>query len=90
MRTTTRTKTTTPGRTEEEGLHLDPEDARNLADAVRRIDQGMLAIVESGLNRRALVILLHDSTGVGKRDINAVLNGLESLADQYLEQGEGT
>ncbi len=73
---------------DDEGLILTPEDAAALADAVRRIDEGMQSIAESGLNRRALVVLLHASTKVTKRDINAVLNGLECLRDAYLDEGD--
>lgn len=65
---------------------LGTEDAKKLAEAVRRIDDAVAALAKSGLNRRALVVLLHDATsGVSKRDINAVLDGLEELAKLYLE-----
>jgi hypothetical protein len=70
----------------EESVELSLEDARKLADAVRRIDQAMKSFITSGLNRKALVVLLHDATSVTKRDINAVLNGLENLGDMYLEK----
>lgn len=62
------------------------EDAKRLAEAVRRIDKGMKALKDSGLNRKALVILLADMTQVTRRDVNAVLDGLEGLGDAYLEK----
>jgi hypothetical protein len=63
-----------------------PEDARKLADAVKRIDKFAKEFTTSGMNRRALVVLLHDATSVTKRDINAVLDGLDGLGDMYLEK----
>jgi hypothetical protein len=62
------------------------EDARKLAEAVRRIDKFSKEFTASGMNRRALVVLLHDATSVTKRDINAVLDGLDGLGDMYLER----
>lgn len=67
---------------------LTADDAKRLAEAVRRIDKGMKDIAASGLNRAALITLLADSTKVGKRDINDVLNGLEQLGDHYLDRAD--
>lgn len=67
---------------------LQPDDARRLAEAVRRIDKAVKALNEGGLNRKAIVVLLAESTGVSRRDINAVLNGLESLGSEYLEKSK--
>lgn len=61
-------------------------EARDLAAAVRRIDVGVKEILASGLNRKALIVLLNEATGVTRRDINSVLNGLESLGAEYLEK----
>ena len=68
-----------------EPLEITQEDARQLAESVRKIDKAMKDFIASGLSRRALVVLLNDATGVAKRDINAVLDGLESLGATYLE-----
>lgn len=65
---------------------LTKEDCLRLVEAVKKIDKGAKMLSESGLNRRAIVTLLHDLTEVGKRDINAVLNGLDVLADTFLEK----
>jgi hypothetical protein len=67
-----------------EDLELSAKDAEELADAVRRIEAAMTTIVESGLNRRALVTLIHDDCKVGKRDISKVLDSLEQLGVTYL------
>ena len=68
-----------------EPVELTIEDARQLAESVRKIDKATKEFLTSGLSRKALVVLLNDSTGVAKRDINAVLDGLESLGATYLE-----
>jgi hypothetical protein len=67
-------------------VELTADDARKLAHAVIRIDEAVKTIASSGLNRRAIITLLHDATNVGKRDINDVLNGLEQLGELYLER----
>ena len=71
--------------TDDEALIIEHDDAVALAEAVKRIDQSMQNLKECGLNRNALVVLLHASTRVSKRNINAVLNGLEGLGECYLE-----
>lgn len=59
------------------------EPEESLADAVRVISAGMKRLTKSGLNRTAIVVLLKDSTGVGKKEIEKVLTGLDSLATKY-------
>lgn len=65
---------------------LSADDAVRLAEAVRKIATGMDTIRSAGRRRRALVVLLADSTKVSMRDINDVLNGLEQLGELYLEK----
>lgn len=65
---------------------LTREDCLRLVEAIKKIDKSTKMMVESGLNRRAIVTLLHDITEVGKRDINAVLNGLDMLGETFLEK----
>lgn len=69
---------------------LSHDDALQLVEAVRKIERASKDILAAGLQRKALVVLLHDSTGVAKRDINAVLDGLESLGADYLEAAKAT
>lgn len=64
----------------------DAEGAANLAEAISRIDVAMKQLTASGLKRDAIITLLHDSTGVGKRDIQKVLSGLSSLSTMYLDK----
>lgn len=58
-------------------------DRDTLADAIVAISEGVKRLAASGLNRRAIIVLLRDSTGVGIVDISSVLNGLETLARDY-------
>lgn len=56
-----------------------------LAPAIRQIEKAMKDLTSSGLKREAIVILLTHSTKVGIRNIEKVLDGLESLGRTYLE-----
>jgi hypothetical protein len=63
-----------------------PADAvqeQQLADVIRGVSKGMNALLKSGLNRKAIVVLLNDHTGIGKRDIDTVLRGLGQLELAY-------
>lgn len=65
---------------------LTKEDCLRLVAAIKKIDKSAKMMAEAGLNRRAIVTLLHDVTQVGKRDINDVLNGLDMLGETFLEK----
>lgn len=54
-----------------------------LAEAIVKIGAAADALKASGLNEKAIVILLSDATKVGKPDIRAVLNGLRQLRAWY-------
>lgn len=55
-----------------------------LARAIMDISAAMKELLRSGLNRRAIICLMHGNTvGLGKHDIEVVLDSLESLADDY-------
>lgn len=60
-------------------------EPKDLSEAIERISGAMKTLLKSGLNRRAIVVLLHDSTRVSKRDIETVLNGLETLKKTYTQ-----
>lgn len=67
---------------------LSAKEAVKLADAIKRIDKAFKDLDNSGLNRKAIVTLVSEYSGVGKRDINAVLDSLNALADTYLEKSK--
>lgn len=58
-------------------------DPATLAEAIVKISAGLTELTRSGLNQRAIVVLLADLTHVGKRDIECVLAGLRDLAKTY-------
>lgn len=47
------------------------------------ISKSMNKLLESGLNRKAVIVLIADSTKQGKREIEYVLNSLEQLSEDY-------
>ena len=62
-----------------------PVSPEVLAQAIVDIAAGMSRLNASRLNRRAILVLLNDMSGVPKRDIDAVLNGLDSLESYCLK-----
>ncbi len=59
-------------------------DPRAVARQIAKIEEGLRHIERGGLNRRAIVALIHDSTKLGKRTIEVVLDGLAGLRAQYV------
>ena len=57
-----------------------------IAAAVEEIAAGMRRMRAGRLNDRALVLLLHHSTGVPQCVIRQVIAGLEGLEVQYLKK----
>lgn len=60
-----------------------PEPTEILAEAVIRIGENFKKLQKSGLNRRAIVALLRDATGLGKGDIELVIDSLAKLKGWY-------
>lgn len=54
-----------------------------LAENIVKISEGMTKLLASGLNRKAIVVLLKHSTGLGGGEINSVLDGLQQLRTNY-------
>lgn len=55
-----------------------------LAESITKISEGFDTLLKQGLNRDAIVVLLHDAVkSVGKRDIIKVLNALTNLRRWY-------
>lgn len=65
--------------------HVDVhEDVQLLASDIKKLSEAAAKMQASGLNRRALVVLLYDATsGVSKTAIEAVLDALPLLAERY-------
>lgn len=54
-----------------------------LAEAIVNISKAFKSLAKSGLNRRAIVALIHDNSRIAKRIIEMVLNNLEALKENY-------
>jgi hypothetical protein len=50
---------------------------------IRKVSTALDALLASGLNQKAIVLLVADASGVGKRDVTRVLQRLKSLAATY-------
>jgi hypothetical protein len=59
--------------------------AQEFVVAIETLSERAEAMLDAGLNRRALVLLLQDQTGgLSKRAIDSVLDALPRLAEAYL------
>jgi hypothetical protein len=54
-----------------------------LTQAIMQISGSLEALLKSGLNRRAIIVLLHDETGVNKREITKIIDSLPKLKDWF-------
>lgn len=60
-----------------------PESKEILAEAIVRIGSAMEALSRSGLNEDAIVVLVHHSTKISKKQINTVFAALRQLQGWY-------
>ena len=60
-----------------------PETKAVLAEAIVRIGEAAEALRASGLNEKAIVVLLNYATKVSQRDIRLILDGLRQLRGWY-------
>jgi len=56
-----------------------------LVESIQKISKAAQALADSGLNRKAVVALLHDKTKLSKKNIIIVLDNLEEMAEHYTE-----
>ena len=61
------------------------ESAEIIAQSIKKLADGVRAMDTSGLSERAIIILLRDASGLGKREIENVLWALRSLERLYLK-----
>lgn len=54
-----------------------------IAQGIIDISEAMKELSNSGLKRRAIIALIADNSYIGKRDIELVLNNLESLRETW-------
>lgn len=67
-------------------LKLNPE-LLELEEAIKKVSVVGAKLTKSGLTDRAIIILMHDLTGVNKRDIKTILENLGNLGAVYLKKG---
>ena len=60
-----------------------PESKEILAEAIVRIGDAVVKLNQSGLNRKAIELLLYDATKVPKAQIRLVLDALPRLRSWY-------
>lgn len=62
-----------------------------LADSIVKISEAAQRLMNSGLNLRAITILLHDSINprIDRRDIQKVLLALPALSANYVQKKTG-
>ena len=60
-----------------------PEPTEILAEAIIKIGENFESLSKSGLNREAIIILIHDHSKVSKRDISIVLENLRLMKGWY-------
>ena len=60
-----------------------PESTEVLASAIVRIGEAMEKLKNSGLNEKAILVLVHDHCKVAKRDIKLVFDSMRKLRAWY-------
>lgn len=57
-----------------------------LAGLIVALSDEVKVLLSSGLNEKAIIVLLHDSTKISKKIIEKVLNSIKNLKSVYCEQ----
>jgi hypothetical protein len=60
-----------------------PEDDQILAASILRVSRAFTKLQEGGLNRKAIVALIHDDSSVSKTIIKRILDSLDDLEKNY-------
>lgn len=69
---------------------INPEPVELLAKSIVQVADGFQRLLDSSLNQRALIVLLHDGIGQGhitKAQIKLVLDNLPRLKAWYVKSG---
>lgn len=62
---------------------LDEKNAETIANSIASLSNSARLLLSSGLNERALLVLLKDATGVAHREIKLILDTLPKLCELY-------
>lgn len=60
-----------------------PETTEILAEAVIKIGESMDKLYSSGMNKKAIIVLIANDTKLGKGTIETVLDSLKTLKGYY-------
>ena len=60
-----------------------PVEKEVLADAILKVSDAMRKLSATGLNRKAIVALVKDASGITKKDIEIILDTLVDLKALY-------
>lgn len=60
-------------------------EANTLRQNIQKLQEAVELLKKNGLRERAIIVLLHDLTGVGKRDIKAIIDGAAELQETYFQ-----
>lgn len=60
-----------------------PESKEILAAAITRISESMVKLLASGVNEKAIIILINHDTKIPKQDIKAVFSAMARLKGWY-------
>ena len=63
-----------------------PVPKKVLAESIVEISKAFAELRRSGLNQKAIIVLIHDATGLPKRDITRVLDSLDMLSSSYCDK----
>jgi hypothetical protein len=63
---------------------VDPVPVEIIAESIVKISKAMEAISKTRLNRRALIVLISESSGTPRTHVKNVLDSLQQLAEDYL------
>lgn len=78
---------------EKENVTLDElksleESGEKLGREIRMLSRAVKKMLKCGLKRETIVLLLHNSSGVGKPDVRDILIALENLESTYCKKEE--
>ena len=60
-----------------------PAGAPDIRAQLEELAAAVRTLNATGLNRRAILLLLNDATGIGKKDIGEILDAIPNLVQWY-------
>lgn len=67
---------------------IEPEPTAVIAASIIKISDGFEKLLNGGLSRRALIVLLKDQTGVPQHQIDRILDALPALKAAFTTAGK--